>query len=132
MKKIPRSSMLLVGIFLAVAAVTAIATAYVVSNNNQPLASTDKAYQVSLLSDHADPDTITIKAGETVQFNSKDGKTHSLSLGEGGHEHQHTGPFNSGEFGADESWRATFNEPGTFFLHDHDNPDINILVVSYK
>ncbi|MES2971364.1 MAG: hypothetical protein V4702_03525 [Patescibacteria group bacterium] len=87
---------------------------------------------VALRAEKADPDTITVKAGEFVQFNSADGKTHRLSLGKGGEDHDHSGPFNSGDFKADEAWRVQFKEPGTFSFHDHYNPDINILVVVYN
>ena len=87
---------------------------------------------VSLKLDKADPDTISVKVGEVVQFNSSDGKTHSLSTGLGGTEHEHIGPYSSGEFKADEGWRVKFKEPGTFKFHDHTNPKINILVVAYQ
>lgn len=46
--------------------------------------------------------------------------------------HDHTEGFSSGLFGPDEAWRATFKEPGTYFLHDHANPEVNILVVVYE
>lgn len=87
---------------------------------------------VALKAEAADPDTLTIKVGDSVQFNSADGQSHSLSLGLGGEGHQHTGPFSSGEFQADEAWRVQFNQPGTYKFHDHKNPKINILVVTYQ
>jgi plastocyanin len=87
---------------------------------------------VALMADKAEPDTLTVKAGEYVQFNSADGKAHSLSLGLGGKEHQHKGPFSSGAFQADEAWRVQFKEPGTYTFHDHLNPNINVLVVVYQ
>lgn len=90
------------------------------------------AFCVALAAEQAQPDTITVKLGEYVQFNSADGQSHSLSQGKGGEEHDHTGPFSSGEFKADEGWRAQFKEPGTFYFHDHLNPKINILVVAYQ
>lgn len=48
------------------------------------------------------------------------------------HSHDHTDGFSSGLFGPDEAWRASFQEPGTYFLHDHANPEVNILVVVYE
>lgn len=87
---------------------------------------------VALRSDKAEPDTVSIKIGEFVQFNGADGKSHSLSLGLGGEEHEHSGPYTSGEFQADEAWRVQFKKSGTFKFHDHLNPAINILVVVYK
>lgn len=83
------------------------------------------------LEDKAEPDTLTVKVGEYVQFNSNDGKKHSLSLGKGGEVHEHNGPFSSGEFKADEAWRVQFKEPGTYYFHDHFDPAINILLVVY-
>ncbi len=61
---------------------------------------------VSLFEDKASPNTIAVGVGSYVQFNSKDGKTHDLSLGAGGEEHQHFGKFQSGEFKGDEGWRV--------------------------
>lgn len=87
---------------------------------------------VQLTANGAKPNELSVKLGSTVQFNSADGKVHKLSLGEGGEEHAHTGSFQSGEIKADEGWRATFSKPGTYFFHDHYNPDINVLVIAYK
>lgn len=87
---------------------------------------------VSLKEDRAEPDILTVPIGTFVRFNSKDGKSHSLSLGKGGEEHEHTGRFTSGEFKADEAWRVQFQEPGTYVFHDHFSPTIVISVVVYK
>lgn len=86
---------------------------------------------VSLAEDKTNPDTIAVPRGSFVQFNSADGKSHSLSLGKGGESHTHNGNFSSGEFKADEAWRVQFNDEGTFFFHDHFNPKINVLIVVY-
>ena len=94
----------------------------------------DAAYQVSLRGDHAEPDILIVKAGESVQFNSRDGKTHNLTQGKGsGYEqdHDHTPGLEPGEFSADEGYRVLFHEPGTFYFHDHFNPDISVTVVAY-
>lgn len=86
---------------------------------------------VDIYEDKATPDTVAVTAGSYVQFNSKDGKTHDLSLGAGGSEHQHKGKFQSGDFGANEAWRVQFKDEGTFTFHDHLNPKVSILVVVY-
>ena len=86
---------------------------------------------VSLQQDGALPGEIAVQAGSVVQFNSADGKSHNLSLGKGGDGHDHAGPFHSGEFAADEAWKVQFKEDGTYYFHDHLNPDINVLVVVY-
>lgn len=87
---------------------------------------------VMLKADGAQPDSLSVKVGEYVQFNSADGKPHSLSIGKGGEQHEHKGPFTSGEFQSDEAWRVQFRAPGTFTFHDHLNPKINIVVVAYQ
>jgi plastocyanin len=101
-------------------------------NKNQSYSSNcDADYCVSLASEGAIPGEVSVEKGSTVLFNSADGKSHSLSLGQGGEEHNHRGPFNSGEFQADEAWKAQFSKVGTYFFHDHYNPEINVLVVVY-
>ena len=90
------------------------------------------AKTVDLLESKASPDQVTIIAGGVIQFNAKDGNSHRLALGEGGSEHEHTSTTDSGIFNADEGWRVRFDKPGTYFIHDHLNPNINILVVAYK
>lgn len=100
------------------------------SESSSPALATD--FYVDLKDDHANPDTLTVPVGKTVQFNTKDGRKHNISVGEGGEEHEHTGSFHSGDFGKDEAWRATFKEPGTYSFHDHYNPNINVLIVAYR
>jgi plastocyanin len=88
------------------------------------------------------PNQLTIPIGQTVQFNTKDGLSHQMGLGEGsgnGHQHEdgqqaheHDGSYTSGEFGAGEAWKVTFKQAGTFTFHDHLHPNINILIVAYQ
>lgn len=99
---------------------------------------------VALTPEGMKPDELAVKVGEFVQFNSADGKRHNISLGEGaggaedsGHaahkgKHEHTSGYASGDFEADEAWRVQFREPGTYYLHDHYNPKLNILVIVYE
>lgn len=102
------------------------------NTQNSVATGANNVVQVSLLNDHADPDSLSIKVGQTVQFNSKDKHSHFLTSGEGGSDHQHDkGGFESGEFGADQAWKATFNKKGTYTVHDHNYPSINVLVVVY-
>ncbi len=86
---------------------------------------------IALKKEGASPTTIAVPVGSFVQFNSADGKSHSLSLGGGGEEHSHMGQFSSGTFTADEAWRVQFKDEGTFKFHDHFNPKINVLIVVY-
>ncbi|MEO5498991.1 MAG: hypothetical protein ABIR46_00660 [Candidatus Saccharimonadales bacterium] len=102
------------------------------SNSNSPSQSSCKDTCVALGIDGAAPNSIAVALNSYVQFNSADGKSHNLSLGEGGEEHEHTGKFNSGVFKADEGWRVQFKDEGTFIFHDHFNPKINVVVVVYE
>ena len=86
---------------------------------------------VNLYSDHASPDTVTVKNGQYVQFNSADGNTHDLSQGTGGEHHDHIGHFESGEFKAGEAWKVKFEKDGAYDFHDHLNPKISMIVVVY-
>ena len=121
---------LVIGFILAGAigygAVTALS-----SRNSAPTCSHKQDVCVGLYQDKASPDTITVKTGGYVQFNSADKKSHELALGEGGKEHHHQGKFESGTFNAGEAWRVQFTQDGSFYFHDHFNPKVNILVVVY-
>ena len=87
---------------------------------------------VSLQSDKATPDEVSNKVGHVLQFNANDDKSHRLAFGEGGTGHEHTSKTDSGIFKPGEGWRVRFDKPGTYFFHDHFNPNINILVVAYN
>lgn len=106
--------------------------------------STCEGVCVNLTSEGMVPNELAVKVGTFVQFNAADGQKHNISLGEGaggaeeaGHaahagKHEHAAGLSSGDFEADEAWRAQFNTPGTYRLHDHYNPKQNILVVVYE
>lgn len=131
----PRNQSLILALILTVAVLIGFGAMYGLAAKNTPnrrqAVCKDKDICVSLLADKASPETLTISVGSYVQFNSADGKSHNLSVGKGGEDHDHGGKFSSGEFKADEGWRVQFNEEGTYFFHDHLNPKINILVVVY-
>lgn len=130
----PKARMNFLVIFLAVGLAAASASySLATSQKNNKIAadSCPVEHCVELTGSGAKPDEIYVKIGAHVQFNSADGNSHELSLGKGGEEHSHSGPFHSGEFQADEAWRTKFDEAGTFFFHDHFNPGINVLVVVY-
>lgn len=120
----------LIGIMMVVA-VASFGVIYAVSSNKSKSVENCNGTCVSLFKDKASPDTIAVAKGGYVQFNSKDGNTHDLSLGGGGSEHEHKGKFQSGEFKGDEGWRVQFNDEGTFTFHDHYNPKVNIVVIVY-
>jgi plastocyanin len=115
-----------------IAAVIGFAGVRTFGNGNVAASGCDVDVCVLLTAEGAKPDIIALKAGGFVQFNSADGKKHSLSLGSGGSEHSHSGPFSSGNFDGDEAWKVQFKEKGTFQFHDHYNPELNVLVVVYE
>ncbi len=132
-KKLSTLQLLIIG--FVVAGLAGYGTVYALSSMNKDShvvsQSSCEGTCVSLFHDKASPDTIAVTVGSYVQFNSADGKSHSLSLGQGGEDHAHTGKFTSGEFKADEAWRVQFNQEGTFTFHDHHNPDLNVIVIVY-
>lgn len=75
---------------------------------------------------------MSLEVGQILQFNTKDDKKHRIALGKGGTEHEHTSATDSGDFGKGEAWRVKFDKVGTFYFHDHFNPNINVLVVVYQ
>lgn len=88
---------------------------------------------VALGSDRAEPDILTVKVGQNVQFNAKDGQSHSLLQGSPNGDHEHTpGTFESGVFKPDEGWRVNFKQPGTYKFYDQLNPNLQITVVAYR
>ncbi len=93
-------------------------------------------HQISLESKKAEPNVVSIKVGEYVQFNAKDGKTHNIAQGEGdefSHKHNHPeGSAESGKFGPDEAYKVQLKRTGVYHFHDHLNPDIYIAVVVYS
>lgn len=112
---------------------------------------------VEITAEGMNPDTLAVKVGDFVQFNTADGQMHNISLGAGagahveedqekGHHegketkgyvahgapHEHVGDYSSGDFGSGEAWKVQFKKAGTFRLHDHYNPNLEILVVVYE
>lgn len=82
------------------------------------------------------PDALFAKLGEFAQFNSRDGKQHSIAEG-GGDEHNQTHSHEefgveSGKFGPDEAYRVSFKRPGVHHFHDHLNSKIFVTIVVYE
>lgn len=93
---------------------------------------------VGLYSDAAEPSAITVAVGQTVQFNSADGKKHNLAIGgegtqgHGSHSQATLEEFQSGDFGGDEAWQATFSKTGTYDFRDKYNDRIKATVIVYQ
>jgi plastocyanin len=90
---------------------------------------------VSLANDTATPSVVSVKVGESVQFDSKDGLSHNLAQGEGnenGEDHDHTaGGLESGIFSSSEGYKVQFSKAGTYNFHDHLHPNIVVTVIAY-
>lgn len=131
-KKTTKNRAVRLVLVVAIAAVVSFGIVYALKNNQKTASQTRCVGTcVALRENKAEPDTIVVKTGSFVQFNSADGKTHDLSLGSGGKSHEHKGKLQSGDFGAGEAWRVQFNDEGSFTFHDHLNPKINVVVVVY-
>lgn len=133
-------------IVLAFAAIAGLAT-YQYSKPTQAQTANSGVHEVALGSDEAKGAIVFVKLGESVQFNSRDGKGHYIGSGRGeeiphehgedqaAHEadgHEHTPGLNSGPFGPNEGYLVTFSKAGTYEFHDHFNPAIRITVVVYR
>ncbi len=81
------------------------------------------AHEVSLLGDHADPDQLIIKTGESVQFSSSDNVDHNLAEDADG--------FQSGLFKPDQGYRWQFKQAGSYDVYDRLHPKIKIKIVVY-
>lgn len=86
---------------------------------------------VSITKDGAKPEIITIKSGQSVQFNSADGLRHNLTLVHSAAQHSDDAHYTSGVFARDEAWRVQFKKDGTYTFGDTFNPDMFINVVVY-
>lgn len=106
--------------------------AFALAGANNASKAAGGAYSVDLKEGRANPDSLAVAVGKAVQFNAKDGKKYNFALGEGGEHHGHSGSLSSGDFGEGQAWRATFSKPGTYFFHDHYNPNVNVLIVVYQ
>ncbi len=131
MKKKLKDQITLIATVAVITAVITFGATLTFGNNQTGAPANCKGECVALGKNKATPDTLAVKVGSYVQFNSADGKTHRLSIGEGGKEHDHKGNFSSGDFKGDEAWRVQFKDKGSFLFHDHYNPKISVSVVVY-
>lgn len=98
---------------------------------------TNTIYQVALSNGKADPNELIIHTNDKVQFNSRDGKSHNIAQGRGndyGQAHEHAGgvgAIESGNFRADEAYLVYFKKAGTYYFHDHLDPNIFITILVY-
>lgn len=122
---------LLLMVLPATVAMTSFATVLAMSSHSVQTAAECKEACVALGPYGANPETVVLTRGSFLQFNSADGKSHNLSLGQGGEHHQQSSSLNSGEFKANEGWRVQFNEDGSYTFHDHLNPKVSVVVVVY-
>ncbi len=87
---------------------------------------------VELKDGKAQPDAISINQGDSVQFNSRDSNTHVIAEGKGnadGEQHEHNvAGLHSPEFKGLDGYKIDFSKAGTFYFHDHFNPNAYISV----
>lgn len=96
-----------------------------------------RAVHVGLKNDTADPSVVSVKIGQYVQFDSRDGQSHSLTQGTTAAagavaHHAANGNASSGVFKANEAWQAQFKKAGTYSFYDELNPKIQVTVVAYQ
>jgi len=108
--------------------------------SNQPSrCAPNAAACIALLPEGPSRDIVYVKAGEQVQFNSADGASHNLYLrptehNAHGDDHAHDAfvEKESGAFGADEAWVATFAKTGTYVFEDSQNHHSRVTVIVYS
>lgn len=99
--------------------------------NDQVSSSSCKGTCISLYSDKADPEVLTVASGSFVQFNAADGKKHNIALEHSGVQHEDEHTYESGDFGYDEAWRVQFKKDGTYTFRDKYHDKIKVSVVVY-
>jgi plastocyanin len=80
---------------------------------------------VGLYAGKADPTTVSIKAGDSVEFLVKDDSRHYIAERRS-ESRRGDARISSGEFGPGESYSIQFNTPGSFSFYDRMNQDISI------
>lgn len=129
------NSLLVIGIAVVAALGSFLLVNAVSQKSSSPSKSNCQGICVALSADGAEPDELSVKVGEYVQFNSADGKKHNLGLSSGsrhGGQGDSSEQYNSGDFAADEAWRVQFKQTGSYELTDRYNPKQTILIVVYK
>lgn len=134
-KKLAANQKVMIAVLVLAAGLVGFGVTYAVSSNRQGskvVTPNCSGVCVNLLGKKASPDTLAITKGTYVTFNSADGGSHELTLGDPG-EHGHSNPesLESGVFGADEAFRVQFKEDGTYRFTDKKNPEVTIIVVVY-
>lgn len=139
---------------ITIGAVTGVAFSnYDKARSNQLSPTKNATHMVMLEKDGAKPDIVTINIGDTVQFNSRDGRSHQIveepgkehasnnyplaTLGEWlipkasahGEERHKSGGLKSAVFGPDEAFQIRFDERGIKTFGDHLNSGFSIVVV---
>lgn len=86
---------------------------------------------ISLDSTSAEPQTITVKTGSYVQFNTADGKKHNLFLAHSGVQHHDHSRYESGDFGSGEAWKVQIREDGSYSFADKYHQSVKVSIVAY-
>lgn len=132
-KQINKNYLTIVVVALLLAGV-GFAGSYIFSHKNSKTAvqsSTCQGNCISLKGSKADPEVLTITAGEYVQFNSADGGRHNIALEHSAVQHEDEHEYESGDFEKDEAFRVQFKKDGAYTFRDKYNPDISINIIVY-
>ena len=95
------------------------------------LSGDSQIHEVYLYADHAIPNTIKVKIGDTVRFVSKDDGFHDVSTRKDGTNNA-LSRLVSGEFGAGDSYELQFQNPGTFSFYDRLHLDTSVTIIVEK
>jgi plastocyanin len=86
---------------------------------------------VSIGSDAANPNILTVTKDSYVQFNSADGRKHNIALSHSAAHHDDPTRYESGDFQADEAWKVQFKKDGAYSFRDKYNESVKVDVIVY-
>jgi plastocyanin len=121
MRKLPSIFLIFAAFFFVALAIT------VAYNQIKKGPTTETVHPVALLGDHADPDQLIIKTGETVRFDNGDGIDHSIRQ----QPSDEAAVDTAGSVPVGQSYRLQFKHAGTFNYFDTLHPAIKIKVIVY-
>jgi plastocyanin len=145
LKKLNIQTLLLAGLAFLVMAGIAYGAVYNLASSPKnasnasatTLGSKDKPHEISLSKAQEEPIDLVVKAGDYVQFNSKDGNEHQIVIGPAKQEHGATAPnheaseLSSGIIKKDEGYLLPLPNTGKFEFHDNYNHNYTITILVY-
>ena len=86
---------------------------------------------LALTGQYTVPQVLTVKSGSYVLFNSADNKKHNIELVHSAVQHDDANRYESGDFGAGESWKVQFKEDGAYTFADKYDSKLEVNVIVY-